>query len=941
MPRSRLWIAGVVFASLAAAAPNLIYQAGWTPVRGKSSVDASVAHAGKPSVRVESDGGEASIQSAPVPLTIGKRYEVSGWVRTDRLAVRDSGRSPIATGAALSMASMPFDVHSQSLGGTRDWTRVSLKFTATRAQDHIVLAAGTGAGFTGRAWFEGVTLEEISTNGQWPSRAAVKTFGPAYRYPTGGWIYLHIEGEPYERGYQHGYLMAHEIERYIDRCAAQLDSKSRKQAWFTGRTTANALFLRGFDQEILQEMKGIAEGAAAAGAKWDGRPVDLDDIVAANTVTELGLLRAAMPMTPNGLEGLRLKRPDYFDPKRDVAVTDRCSAFAATGPATKDGKMVIAHLTMWSLTLAEQTNVMLDIKPVKGHRMLIQSYPGGIQSGTDWYQNDAGVVLTETTIRQSPFRVEGTPVAYRARKAIQYGTNVDLVVENLSQRNNGLYTNEWIIGDAKTNEVAMLELGTDKTRLYRSSRDDWFTGTKGFYWGCNNAKDLSVRLEYAPDPQGRPQHIPYVPAARDIKWQELYQQHKGNIDEQFAFLAMRTAPLVSPTTMDAKVTTADMASRMMVWAVFGKPNQREWVPTDRQRQQYEGNLGIYSSGYRLIEGQANDSLRQVVRENEQARLAGKPKPKMEKPKAQSHKDKLWKGWILPVSDADIWLTAGAEAYYEDLGSKDFEEALEARRTLYRGAAATSDAPLSSIAVTTTSSQWFRLAEHKGALLLDALRREMTDEKFFPAMEAFFSANTTKKVTAAAFGQAMEQAGGKPLQPFFRRWLNATGLPGDPGGPRYAVMNLAARLSNAVLVYGTVVDAGANRYTAEQVRRAFLNWHEDAIPILRDFEVTAEGLRDREVIFIGRPESNSALAAWTDQIGLHYDDAVFEIGGTTYASEGDALIFAAANPLDPKHMVIVMAGNSALETTRLAATSPGSFPYAVFREGTRVANRSAR
>ena len=69
--------------------------------------------------------------------------------------------------------------------------------------------------------------------------------------------------------------------------------------------------------------------------------------------------------------------------------------------------MVVAHVTWWPLTLAEQTNVMLDIKPEKGHRVLMQSYPGGIESGTDWYQNDAGMVLTETTIRQTPFNRAG------------------------------------------------------------------------------------------------------------------------------------------------------------------------------------------------------------------------------------------------------------------------------------------------------------------------------------------------------------------------------------------------------------------------------------------------------------------------------------------------------------------------------------------------------
>ena len=167
-------------------------------------------------------------------------------------------------------------------------------------------------------------------------------------------------------------------------------------------------------------MRGIAEGASDAGAKWQDRRIDLLDIVVANTTVEMGELPSAVATTPTGLEGLSFDAPSYAGPKHD-SVTDHCSAFAATGPATRDGKMVIGHVTWWPLTLAEQTNVMLDIKPATGHRMLIQSYPGGIESGTDWYQNDAGVVLTETTIDQTPFNPQGTPVAFRARKAIQYG----------------------------------------------------------------------------------------------------------------------------------------------------------------------------------------------------------------------------------------------------------------------------------------------------------------------------------------------------------------------------------------------------------------------------------------------------------------------------------------------------------------------------------------
>ncbi|MEO8661590.1 MAG: M1 family aminopeptidase, partial [Bryobacteraceae bacterium] len=715
-------------------------------------------------------------------------------------------------------------------------------------------------------------------------------------------------------------------------CAAELDSKSRRNAWDNGRATANAVFLRGFDAEILQEMKGIAAGAADAGAKYEGRSVDLLDIVASNTITELGLLAPAADIAPNGLEGLHFQRPNYFDPKRDVPVGERCSAFCATGPATKDGKMVIAHLTMWPLTLAEQTNLMLDIQPTKGHRVLMQSYPGGIQSGTDWYQNDAGVVLTETTIRQSPFNIQGTPVANRARKAIQYGDNIDLVVKHLGEKNNGLYTNEWMIGDAKNNEIAMYELGTYKTHLYRSSKNEWFGNTPGFYWGCNNAKDLDVRLEYAPDPNGEPAHIPFTPAPRDIKWQQMYSEHKGSIDEQFAFLAMRTPPLVSSTTMDAKVATADMASHFMTWAAFGKPNQREWVPNERQRETYSGNTGIYASGYRLIEGNTHDGLREAIKVNEAARLASTPAPKKDDPKAESLKDKLWKGWILPASDGDLWLSLGATSYYEALQADDPAKGIDEIRVSFRAAASEADQPLASLTGKTDQPVWARLAASKGALLIDAVRQQMGDDQFFPAMSGFFATHTTKQVTTAEFQQAMTAAAGKTLDSTFSTWLNQTGLPGDTGGPGYLSGHISRRLATAVIVYGTLADAGANRYAAEQLQTHLLSWYESEVPIRKDFEVAANDLRDRDVIFIGRPEANSALKEWQEGLALDYAEGVFKVGGTEYAHEGDGLLFTAVNPLNPKRMVLVLAGNSALETVRLAEARFGSEVWAVYREG---------
>ena len=58
---------------------------------------------------------------------------------------------------------------------------------------------------------------------------------------------------------------------------------------------------------------------------------------------------------------------------------------------------------MWNLFHAYHYNVWLDVKPARGHRVLMQTYPGGIMSGLDYYMNDRGIVVCETTIAQTKF----------------------------------------------------------------------------------------------------------------------------------------------------------------------------------------------------------------------------------------------------------------------------------------------------------------------------------------------------------------------------------------------------------------------------------------------------------------------------------------------------------------------------------------------------------
>src|SRR5258707_94003 len=96
-----------------------------------------------------------------------------------------------------------------------------------------------------------------------PDPRAVQRYGAAYRYPQAGWIVLHIEGEPYERGVQHGRLLAPEIAAHVRCFAATQNPKSPAEGWKQTRTLANALFLRPYDKEYLEQLKSFSTATAA------------------------------------------------------------------------------------------------------------------------------------------------------------------------------------------------------------------------------------------------------------------------------------------------------------------------------------------------------------------------------------------------------------------------------------------------------------------------------------------------------------------------------------------------------------------------------------------------------------------------------------------------------------------------------------------------------
>ena len=335
----------------------------------------------------------------------------------------------------------------------------------------------------------------------------------AYRFQQGGWTYVHLEGSPADVGYQHGYLLAPEIQDAFE-AIKLFDTHQSQHDWEFFRNIAREKLWPHIDSEYQQELQGISDGVKAHGIE-----LDLWDIVALNAFEEV---------------------PDYYLPwlsKQNKSAQNpklkapgNCSAFIATGSLTKDHQIVIAHNNWTSYLAGERWVIIFDIQPEHGNRILMDGFPGVIVSDDDFGVNSAGMMVTETTITQAEgWDPEGKPEFMRARKALQYANSIDDYVRIIKEGNNGGYANDWLVGDRKTGEIAYLELGLKNTPLWRTK--------DGYFVSSNFARDPKVLRDDAPSFD--PSDASSSPNARHIRAEEMVQQAKGSINVAFAekFLA--------------------------------------------------------------------------------------------------------------------------------------------------------------------------------------------------------------------------------------------------------------------------------------------------------------------------------------------------------------------------------------------------------------------
>ena len=330
----------------------------------------------------------------------------------------------------------------------------------------------------------------------------------SFRRPErNGWVYVHLEGSPAEIGFQHGYLLAPEIEDMIRVEQLTLTHDSGKK-WAFYRDAAGTVFLPHVEQQYRDELQGMVDGLRARGAS-----VDLVDVVALNAWMELS------PYYTNWYDKQHRNSTDLAR-RRPLPVPEHCSAFVATGAYTKDGRPVIAHNNWTDYIDGARWNIIFDVVPSAGHRFLMDGAPGFIDSGDDFGMNDSGLVITETTIGHfAGFDPAGIPEFVRARKAMQYATNIDEFAAIMKEGNNGGYANNWLVADMRAGEVASLELGLKHVTLLRT-KDGYFVGSNF----PANAELIRDETDFPVNDMSISEN------ARHIRWEQLMAENKGKID---------------------------------------------------------------------------------------------------------------------------------------------------------------------------------------------------------------------------------------------------------------------------------------------------------------------------------------------------------------------------------------------------------------------------
>ena len=394
-----------------------------------------------------------------------------------------------------------------------------------------------------------------------------------------GWIKVEVYGEPYQLGFAHGWLLSREIHQCITlmKYLVTYEYNTTYSEFVKRCNEMITPIIQSQCKDIYEEMRGIANGAKRR-RKYS--TVKIEDIVAWNAY---------------------LSMAQYYDIEK-TQQNQRCSAFIATGSATKDGQIIMSHNTHCHLALGGVSNVVLYVSPIKGYGFCMQTCAGLICSTMDWFLCSSGIIGCETTIsgihRLPQF---GLPYFCRIRKCMQYGNTLDEYAEIMKTGNAGDYACTWFFGNIQTNEIMVCELGP--THVYVNKTND------GVYYGTNIATNAEIKRLDTDDVSETNTHLSMY--ARNERMEYLLlDKYKNKLDLTISkkIIADHYDSYLGKTEMskrglckhsetegipygavDGKVVNSRMAKQMTFWGRYGSSCSRDFDASEFKRTYPEHN----------------------------------------------------------------------------------------------------------------------------------------------------------------------------------------------------------------------------------------------------------------------------------------------------------------------------------------------------------------
>jgi len=165
--------------------------AGWQTFSwagGGEFVHAGVGRTGDRSVMIQSNKGGDVAWHTRVPVEPHASYRLSGWIKTED--VRPAEGAKPGRGALLNLHNLQ-GVATTAVSGTKDWTRVEVRFdTAGQDYVHVNCLFGGWGSSTGKAWYDDIRLEMVDLENWQPAIAidARRRGEPISKYIYGQFI---------------------------------------------------------------------------------------------------------------------------------------------------------------------------------------------------------------------------------------------------------------------------------------------------------------------------------------------------------------------------------------------------------------------------------------------------------------------------------------------------------------------------------------------------------------------------------------------------------------------------------------------------------------------------------------------------------------------------------------------------------------------------------